>query len=292
LATALVLIACSASAQPVPPLTSNRPGISDSEVLVPARAIQLEAGVQAQGEPAHSDVSSSDTFGQLTVRVGVRPRIEVFVGWDGLSLDRIQVNGQSRFLAGGNDLRVGTKLAVLKEDRHGVTLAVAPSWSFPVGSEEATSGSNDPSLRLLWARSLTDEWSLSGNVVFTRTSDVGSRYFDNAVQVGITRAFTDTVSAFAEVSGALPAAHPDAWTIDGGVAWIARPDLQWDLSAGHTFADRGDEWFLSAGITVRHLGRRASGSARQGSAITDQGSAQIPGLNTSIVQLYSLIPGP
>jgi hypothetical protein len=248
-----------AQAQSVPPLTSNRPGISDSEALIPARAVQLEAGVQAQGEPPQSDVSSSDTFGEFTLRIGVRPRIELFVGWDGLSLDRAHVNGQSRFVAGGNDLRVGTKLAVLNEERHGLTLAVAPAWSVPIGSEEVTSGSNDPSVRLLWARSVTSEWSLSGNVLMTRTSDAGGRYFDNAVMVGITRAFTETLSAFAEVSGALVAAHPDAWTVDGGVAWIASPDLQWDLSAGHTFADRGDEWFVAAGITVRHRARRSSG---------------------------------
>ena len=259
LAAALVLITSFAHAQTVSPLTSNRPGISDSEALVPARAIQLEAGVQAQGEPSHSDLSSSATFGQLTLRAGVRPRIELFVGWDGLSLDRVRVNGQSRFVAGGNDLRLGTKLAVLSEERHGLTLAVAPAWSFPVGSEETTSGSNDPSLRLLWARSLTAAWSLSGNVLFTRTSDAGARYLDNAVMVGVTRAFTDTVSAFGEVSGVLAAAHANAWTIDGGVAWIARPDLQWDLSAGHTLADRGEEWFVAAGVSVRHRARRPSG---------------------------------
>ena len=250
-----MLIASVADAQSVPPLTSNRPGISDSEVLVPVRAIQLEAGVQAQGEPRDSDVRSTDTFGELTLRIGVRPRIELFVGWDGLSLDRVRVNGQSRFVAGGNDLLVGTKLAVLSEERHGLTLAVAPAWSFPVGSEDETSGSNDPSLRLLWARSLTAKWSLSGNVLLTRTSDAEGRYVDTGVMAGLTRAFTDTFSAFGEVSGVLVAAHPDAWTLDGGVAWIARPDLQWDISAGHAFADRGDEWFLSAGVTVRHRAR-------------------------------------
>jgi len=253
LAAAFVLIAAAARAQSVvPPLTSNRPGISDSEALVPAGAIQLEAGVQLQGEPPHSEVSSSDTFGELTLRIGLRPRIEAFVGWDGLSLDRVRVNDQSRFLAGGNDLRIGTKLAVLDEERHGVTLAVAPAWSFPVGSDELTSGSNDPSLRLLWARSLTDAWSLAGNFLVTRTSDAAARYVDTGVMVGVTRAFTDSLSAYTELSGSLAAAHPDAWTIDGGVAWIARPDLQWDLSAGHTFADRGEQWFIAAGVTVRH----------------------------------------
>ena len=136
------------------PLTSNRPGIGDSEALVGRGVVQIESGFQAQGEPPGNDRPWTQTWGQLTFRLGLSPRIEIFTGWDGLSLDRVNEDGQSRVVAGGNDFRVGAKLAVLSEERHGLTLTVAPAWSFPVGSEEFTSGSNDGSLRLLWARSL------------------------------------------------------------------------------------------------------------------------------------------
>jgi Putative MetA-pathway of phenol degradation len=252
LAGALLLTAFSASAQTVtPPLTSNRPGIADSEALVGRGVIQIEGGIQAQDAPPGGDRAWTQTWGQLTIRVGVRPRIEIFAGWDGLSLDRVSANGESRFVAGGNDLRLGTKLAVLSEDRHAWTLTVAPAWSFPVGSEAFTSSSNDGSFRVLWARSLPRDWSVSGNVLFTRTSDEAGRYWDNAAMVGVTRALTSTVSAFAEVSGVLLAERPDAWTLDAGVAWVARPNLQWDVSAGHTFDHRAEDWFVSAGITVR-----------------------------------------
>jgi hypothetical protein len=258
-AVGLLVMATSATAQTdPPPLTSNRPGIGDSEALVPPRAFQLEAGIQGQGAPPGSDRRWTQTWGQLTVRVGVLPRLEIFAGWDGLSLDRLDVNGESAIVAGGNDLRVGTKLAVLNEERHGVTLTVAPAWSFPVGSDAFTSSSNDGSFRLLWARSLPREWSMSGNLLFTRTSDEAGRYWDNGAMLGVTRALTSTLSAFAEVSGVLLAERPDAWTLDAGAAWVAWPNVQWDLSAGHTFDHRGDDWFVSAGITLRRP-RRSGG---------------------------------
>ena len=251
-AAVLLLMACTAGAQTAaPPLTSNRPGIGDSEALVGRGVVQVEGGFQGQAPPPGSDQGWTQTWGELNFRFGLSPRIEIFTGWDGLSLDRVHVDGQSRREAGGNDLLVGAKLAVLHEDRHGVTLTVAPAWSFPVGSEDFTSGSIDGSFRLLWARSLPRDWSLSGNLLFTRTSDAGGRYWDNGVTLDATRALTPTVSVFAEVSGDLPESHPDAWTVDGGVAWVARPNLQWDISAGHTFQDRGPDWFVSAGITVR-----------------------------------------
>ena len=247
---ALCAVPASAQTEP-PPLTSNRPGIGDSEALVPRGAIQVEAGVQAQQAPPADDSEWSETFGQLTMRVGLSRRVEIFGGWDGVSLDRVRLAGESHVIKGGNDLRLGGKVAVLDEEHHGLTLTVSPAWSFPAGSEEFTSGSNDGSLRLLWARSLPRDWSVSGNFLFVRTSDDAGRYWDNAVMAGATRALSPAVSAFAEVSGVLLAERPDAWTLDAGLAWVARTDLQWDVSAGHTFAHRGDDWFVSAGITIR-----------------------------------------
>jgi hypothetical protein len=250
--SALLLLATAAGAQTEPPpLTSNRPGIGESEALVPPRAVQLEAGVQRQDAPPGAEQRWTQTWGQLNLRVGVSSRVELFTGWDGLSLDRRDIDGESRIVAGGNDLRIGSKIAVLSEQRHGVTLTVSPAWSFPVGSESFSSSANDGSIRVMWARSLPRDWSVSGNVLFTRTSDTAGRYWDNGIMAGVTRALTSTVSAFVELAGALIAERPDAWTLDAGSAWVARPNLQWDVSAGHTFDHRGDDWFVSAGITIR-----------------------------------------
>ena len=242
----------SAHAQPaVPPLSSNRPGISDSEELVERGAFQVESGVQWQGAPPGEERRWTQTWGQLTLRYGLTRRVELYGGWDGLSVDRVSVNGESQLVAGGNDVRIGAKFAILTEEAQGLTLTVAPAWSFPAGSDEFTSASNDGSFRLLWARSLPRDWWVSGNVLFTRTTDAGHRYWDSGVMVGVTREFTPALSGFAELSAVLLADQPDAYTVDTGVAWVAGPDLQWDVSAGHTFAHRGDDWFVSAGITLR-----------------------------------------
>jgi hypothetical protein len=254
---ASLLTAASAAAQPeVPPLSSNRPGISDSEELVVRGAIQLEGGGEWAGAPANSDRRWTQTWGQLTVRIGLAKRVELFAGWDGVSLDRVRLAGESQVVAGGNDFRLGTKLAILNEAQNGLTLTVAPAWSFPTGSAEFSSSSNDGSFRLLWARGLASDWWVSGNVLFTRTTDDGERYWDNGVMVGVTHELTPAWSMFVELSAVLLADRPDAYTMDAGLAWVAGPDLQWDVSAGHTFANRGDDWFVSAGVTVRRRPRR------------------------------------
>ena len=40
------------------------------------------------------------------------------------------------------------------------------------------------------------------------------------------------------------------------IVWVARPNLQWDVSAGHIFHGRDNDWFASAGITLRRPGGR------------------------------------
>jgi hypothetical protein len=198
----LLVPAATAGAQPsVPPLTSNRPGIGDSEALVPAGAIQVEAGVQGQGEPPGDDRRWAQTWGQLTFRFGVTPRLEIFSGWDGLSLERLRGTGASRVVSGVGDLRVGAKFAVLNEDRHELTLTISPMLSFPIGSSSFSSGTYDGSFRLLLARSLPRDWSVSGNLLFLHTSDETGQYWDNAATIGVTRAITDSVSAFVETIG-------------------------------------------------------------------------------------------
>jgi hypothetical protein len=240
-----------ATQAPVPPLTSNRPGIGDSEELVPSGVFQLEAGMTFQDAQPGSDRRWTQSWGQLTLRYGVTRRIEIFAGWDGLSLDRVSVQGRSRLVAGGNDLRVGTKLSLLLEETHGLTVTVAPAWSFPLGSEEFSSGSQDPSFRVLWARSLPRDWWVSGNLVWVRTTDAIGRYWESGVTLGLTRDLTDSLSVFVEGSNVLQAVRPDSVTIDGGLAWAAGLDLQLDVSVGHTLQDRGDDWFVSTGITLR-----------------------------------------
>lgn len=249
-AGALVLLAA-AGADAQTPLTSNRPGIGDSEALIDRGALQIESGMQLQDAPPENDRAWTQTWGQLAVRAGVRRWLELFAGWDGLSLDRVEVDGLSRIESGGNDLRVGVKLALLDEAAHGLTLTVSPAWSFPIGADAFSSNSNDGSLRVLWARSLPRDWSISGNVVSTYTSDEGGRYLDNGVIAGLTRSVTPALSVFAEVATALVAQRPDSWTIDAGLAWAARPNLQWDLSVGRGFHDADERWFVSAGISLR-----------------------------------------
>jgi hypothetical protein len=238
----------------IPPITSNRPGIGDSEALVGRAVVQLELGIESDVTTLNDEHSWTTGWGQSTLRVGIVDPVEIFVSWGGWSVDRIAETGSTRIEAGGNDLLVGAKFAILDESRHGLTLTVQPFTSVPIGGDDFSSHSYDGALRLLWARSLGEKWDLSGNVLFLSTTDDSGRYWDNVVTTCISRDISPSSFLFAELATGLT--EPRAWTLDGGVAWVPRPNVQWDLSSGVLVRGPGQSWFVSAGITLRHLPRR------------------------------------
>ena len=245
-----------ASGQPAgpPELTSNRPGIGDSEAVVGRGVLQLELGVEASESRADAERNLATVWGQSTLRFGIVNRIEAFVNWGGVSVDRDSVAGATVIETGSNDVVLGAKFALLDESRHGVSFTIAPSSSLPIGGDDFSSGSYDGSLRLMWARSLPKAWDVSGNLLFLRTSDASGRYWDNLVTTSAGRSVSPSIYLFGELAVGL--AEPRAWTVDGGLAWVSRQNVQWDVSAGMLVRGPGDSWFVSGGLTLRRLPRR------------------------------------
>ena len=247
----------SAQATSPPPLTSNRPGIGDSEDLVGRAVVQLELGVQSDSTRSGDETNWTTGWGQSTVRLGIIDPVEVFVTWGGFSVDRDSVSGSTIVESGSTDVLLGAKFAVLKESRHGLTLTVQPTTSFPIGGDDFSSGSYDGSLRFMWGRSLPRDWDVSGNVVFLSTTDDSGRYWDNLLTNAVGKSVTSSLYTFGEL--AIGLAEPRAWTLDGGIAWLSRPNVQWDLSVGVLVRGPGESWFVSGGVTLRRLPRRMRG---------------------------------
>ena len=95
-------------------LTSNRPGISESEALVGARVVQVEAGLSLTRARSQTLALSVP---ELTLRLGLAPRFELFASADGYlwSHENNRTDGSNR--NGGSDVSFDAKNRVLV---HGV----------------------------------------------------------------------------------------------------------------------------------------------------------------------------
>jgi hypothetical protein len=190
---------------------------------------------------------------ELTFRAGLNDRIEVFAVATGLWIDSVRDQGASIKTIGGSDVQLNAKFGLLTEDRHALTLSAAAGLSLPVGSAAFSSGSYDPSLRLLWAKGLPRDWSLSGNVDFSESTAKSDWRSAGGISVGAGHPMTRASSWFVELFGNVSSGDPSQWRMDGGFAVVPSSNLQIDVSAGKALAGGPSAWFVAAGISARRL---------------------------------------
>ena len=247
LALALLAPASPAAAQSPPPITSNRPGISESEALVLRHAFQVEAGVTYSAFRDEAERHQQLDFPEATIRVGLTERVEVFVAATGYFVDMTADAGTTQ---GGSDVQINAKFGLLH--RSSFTLSAATGLSIPTGSTAFSSGGYDPSLRFLWSKSLPRDWSVAGNLVFSDVTIEENRRAAAGASLSTGHPLVHSASWFAELFGNATNDEGSLWRLDGGVAIPVRSDFQIDVSGGRTLATGPSAWFLGAGISARH----------------------------------------
>src|SRR5688572_10261158 len=120
---------------PAPPqITSNRPGIAESEALMMPGAWQVESGVTVSASTGDGVDHRQWTIPELTLRAGLTRRVEVFLNATGFVLDVARDTGTSATTTGVSDVQLNAKLGLLTENSNVMTLSVAAGVSFPTGS--------------------------------------------------------------------------------------------------------------------------------------------------------------
>ena len=246
------------AAAPAPPaaergeLVTDRPDFTESSLVVGKGIWQLETGTSVVGEAD----ARAFTAPQALLRIGITDRFELRLGGSGFLAER-PTAGAAR-TTGGSDFEVGAKLTVLDEQRHGMGLSLIPIVSLPVGSEAFTSGGVDPTLKITWARDLPSGFGLSGNVnVMSQTED-DAHVARGAFSVSVGHELLLGWSGYAEVYGfsSVERDGPAAWTVNGGLTHGIGPDRQFDVTVGRGVTAAADDWFVSAGFSLRGGWRR------------------------------------
>jgi hypothetical protein len=251
--TVLAVVVPSAPAAAQEPLTSNRPGISESQDLLVPRAFQLESGVSfaefGDGEGRHRQVD----FPEATLRFGLTPRFELFANGSNLVWNRTtSTSGSSIAATRGTDLSLNAKVGLLSEEASGITLSAAMGLSLPVGSDGQSSDGYDPSLRLLWGKELAHGFGMAGNLNIASTTLDGQREATGSASIELGRRFVKSTFWFVELFGDFITGNQPEWQLDGGLAIGTTEDMQLDISAGRTLEDGPSSWFVSGGISLRY----------------------------------------
>lgn len=233
--------------EPVPALSTDRPGFNAPATVVGAGVVQLELGWALHRD---RDGSSASDGPEPLLRVGLGHRLELQVasaGFEaGCAID-------CRWLPG--DMAIGTRWA-LPGQPFGASLAVTGSLALPTGHGDVTSHHVEPSAVLHLDRDLGAGVGVSYNLVATRTYDVGP---GAAYRVGHGLSFSRGVGPWSPyVAIARRATRVDdgvPWLMQLGTAYLITDDLQVDVTIDRGLTGVEPRWGVAAGLAIRRRPR-------------------------------------
>jgi hypothetical protein len=228
-------------------LGGDRPDFTESALVVPTGALQVEGGVT--WELSDSETTAFQAA-ELALRYGVLKRFELRLALPNYVL--VSVAGDR--ISGASDPLFGFKIQAGPLPA-GTELAVIVQASSPTGSSELTSERVDPELKVPFSHPLGGPWSLNGQAsLFFPTID-GTR--DSVFQptLSVARELTARSGAFVEYVGEFSRLFPDFNLLHAGYTYQPLPRLQLDIHAAVGISDAAPEFLLGAGFVWRPLAR-------------------------------------
>lgn len=227
----LFAVAMCAAAQTV---DTNRPGFSFTPGTVPAGRWQLETGI-AHDRPDTDTRSTTAPVAEL--RYGLSERAEVFVS----GLSWTTVDAPDGDVDGFADVTVGSKLALRSNGAWATALLL--QVTAPLGDDELTSDSWDPSAAFVWTHG--GALPLAGTV---KVSDFdGQLQVDNSLKLPL--ALGGPHSTFFEWEANLPEGGDDAHWLNGGYQFLASERIQLDINVGVGLNDAAGDYRFGIGFS-------------------------------------------
>jgi hypothetical protein len=226
---------------PVSAITTDRPAVTESSVVVPQGALQVENGLLATDSDAHYlwDLPETD------LRYGLLAKTELR-----LSLpDYYHSVGASGF----GDSAIGLKQQL--GPVAGFDLSVVGFVSLPTGAKSETSHGYDPGVQLPWSRALPWDLTLAGQLAFYWPTVNNLRNGTSEATVLIDRQLTPLWDAFIEYAGDFPQRGGSNQLLHVGTAYKLSPHHQIDLHAAVGLSPAAPRSFVGIGYSFLLLGR-------------------------------------
>jgi hypothetical protein len=211
--------ACGANAQS--PISTGRPQITSSSIVVPCGSLQFENGFQETGNGGQRSYDLPETL----IRFGIANKTELrFTAPDYF----FNTSTASGLATGLGDLSLGFKQQI-GPTRGGFNLSLIPSVSLPTGASAISSHGYDPTVQLPWSHPLGKNWTVAGMFSVMWPTQSSQRNVTGQSSVFFDRQLTAPWDAYIEYSGAFPQRGGPQNLIDFGTAYKPTPHQQIDF---------------------------------------------------------------
>lgn len=252
LLSALLLIALAgvASAQEI--ISADRPGVTASPTVIPARRVQIEIDAQiVKDDPGTGMTATTYSVPATLIRIGLLSTMELRVGAEYRTINTGDSTDTLDQLKGIAAVSIGTKVAIAQEDGALPELGLVAQLGIPEGADAFALLYVTPTLALAARSSLNSAGTVNmyGSIggSWDGVSGRGSGTYGLALWVAPTSSF----GLFTEVDGVLTPGLPPSHTLDAGAYFLASPYLQFDLFGGVGLTDIAPDAFINIGLSVR-----------------------------------------
>lgn len=222
------------------PITTDRPAVTDSSVVVPPGSLQAENGFTETASQGQRIVDGPETL----LRLGVASKTE-------LRLTAPDYFGQSAsgMGSGFGDLAMGVKQQLGPARDFDVSLIL--SLSVPTGAASISSHGYDPSAQLPWSRALSSNWTAAGMLSFYWPTQDGRRNLTGETTFLMDRQLTRNWDAFLEYAGDFPKLGGPRHLVHFGTAFKLTTRQQIDFHVGVGLSSAAVDHFIGVGYSFR-----------------------------------------
>ena len=239
------------------PVVADRPGYTDTPTALPARAVQVEAGVTDDQTGDDFERTTTVTAGEVLARVGLGARTELRLF--GNSYD-FRSGGGSPTVRGLEDFKFGAKvnLRAQPDSVHSwaPNVALLAATTSPTGAAAFSAGVAQAEVKLATSWTTASPFSLYTNVAYSGTYTDFTRQGKGWASAAGWWALNPRLSLFGEgyifdLAGDQNGSFGGG-DVDAGVTYLVNDRLQLDARVGHgVLSLASGERFIGVGIARR-----------------------------------------
>ena len=230
------LAAFSVSAQEQAEFTADRPGASTGPSVIGHKVIQLEQGVQYDGDGG----KGTFTFSNTLLRYGLFENMELRLGGDGL------IHYENGWKPAFSGLSIGTKIKCYEGKGAIPAISVLANFAIPYTASQGFETEHfAPSLYLLFENPVNDWFSVGYNVGAEWDGSHPAPTAFVAVCLGFSA--TERLGCFAESYNYFNK-FGNTYAVDFGLNYMVARRVQLDLAANIDLLHAKQAWAISFGV--------------------------------------------
>jgi hypothetical protein len=228
-------------------IVTDRPDQSNTPLLVPKGALQVETGFMMEKQNSTSIDQTNYTYNNSLIKFGINEHFEFrfnvgYVGTRKIIDDIISTKGLA-------PIGVGVKIKLADAKGAWPQAAVISNINLRAGGKEFMPAYTANDITFACAHELSKRLSFTYNAGIKWNGNSPEATF--IYTMTLTYAVTNKLGTFAEVYAFFPEKHKTDHRVDGGLTYKFSSKFQYDLSGGLQLGNDSPDFFLSTGLSFR-----------------------------------------